>query len=98
MEGICGALGEKVRIWRLPEGLMLFAARMGDWLHLPLNTRTDGELSGFKRQDQGCFGDERDAGAGEGWVEGGDYEFCGKNSLELILVVLRVGLLGYCAG
>ena len=38
MEGICGALGEKVRIWRLPEGLMLFAARVGDWLHLPLNS------------------------------------------------------------
>ena len=38
MEGICGALGEKVRIWRLPEGLMLFASRVGDWLHLPLNS------------------------------------------------------------
>ena len=38
MEGICDALGEKVRIWRLPEGLMLFASRVGDWLHLPLNS------------------------------------------------------------
>ena len=38
MEGICGDLGEKVRIWRLPEGLMLFASRVGDWLHLPLNS------------------------------------------------------------
>ena len=37
-EGICGALGRKVRIWRLPEGLMLFVARVGDWLHLPLNS------------------------------------------------------------
>ena len=64
MEGICGALGEKVRIWRLPEGLMLFASRVGDWLHLPLNTRTDGELRGFKRQDQGGHGDGPDAGAG----------------------------------
>ena len=37
IEVICGALGKKARIWRLPEGLMLFAARVGDWLHLPLN-------------------------------------------------------------
>ncbi len=38
MEGICGALGRKAQIWRLPEGLMLFASRVGDWLHLPLNS------------------------------------------------------------
>ena len=38
IEGICGDLGEKVRIWRLPEGQMLFASRLGDWLHLPLNS------------------------------------------------------------
>lgn len=39
IEVICGALGKKARILRLPEGLMLFAARVGDWLHLPLNTQ-----------------------------------------------------------
>ena len=39
IEGICGALGRKARIWRLPEGLMLFASRVGDWLHLPQNTQ-----------------------------------------------------------
>ena len=39
IEVICGALGKIARIWRLPEGLMLFAARVGDWLHLPLNTQ-----------------------------------------------------------
>ena len=38
IEVICGALGRKAQIWRLPEGLMLFVARMGDWLHLPLNS------------------------------------------------------------
>lgn len=31
-------MGEKVRIWRVPEGLMLFASRVGDWLHLLLNS------------------------------------------------------------
>ena len=39
IEGICGDLGKKARIWRGPEGLMLFAARLSDWLHLPLNTQ-----------------------------------------------------------
>jgi nucleoside-diphosphate-sugar epimerase len=39
IEVICGALGKRARIWQLPEGLMLFAARVGDWLHLPLNTQ-----------------------------------------------------------
>ena len=38
IEVICSALGKKARIWRLPEGLMLFASREGDWLHLPLNS------------------------------------------------------------
>ena len=39
IEVICSALGKKARVWRVPEGLMLFAARVGDWLHLPLNTQ-----------------------------------------------------------
>lgn len=38
IEVICRALGKKARIWRVPEGLMLFASRVGDWLHLPLNS------------------------------------------------------------
>ena len=38
IEVICSALGKKARIWRVPEGLMLFAARVGEWLHLPLNS------------------------------------------------------------
>ena len=38
IEVICSALGKKARIWPVPEGLMLFEARVGDWLHLPLNS------------------------------------------------------------
>ena len=34
---MCGVLGRKARIWRLPKGLMRFAARLGGMLHLPLN-------------------------------------------------------------
>ena len=37
IEVICSSLGKKARVWRVPEGLMLFAARVGDWLHLPMN-------------------------------------------------------------
>ena len=34
---ICSALGKKARIWRIPRGLMEGMAKMGGWLHLPLN-------------------------------------------------------------
>ena len=37
IEEICKSLGKKARIWRLPCGLMKFVARVGGWLHLPLN-------------------------------------------------------------
>jgi len=37
IEVICGALGKKARIWRIPCGLMNGVARVGGWLHLPLN-------------------------------------------------------------
>ena len=37
IEEICQSLGKKARIWRLPKGLMFFVARVGGWLHLPLN-------------------------------------------------------------
>lgn len=37
IEEICRSLGKKARIWRLPKGLMFFVARVGGWLHLPLN-------------------------------------------------------------
>ncbi len=34
---ICGALGKKAHIWRLPKGMMNGIAKVGGWLHLPLN-------------------------------------------------------------
>ena len=37
IEEICKSLGKKAHIWRLPKGLMYFVARVGGWLHLPLN-------------------------------------------------------------
>ena len=30
-------IGKKARIWRLPKGLMTGIAKIGGWLHLPLN-------------------------------------------------------------
>lgn len=37
IEVICSALGKKAHIWRLPKGLMAGVAKVGGWLHLPLN-------------------------------------------------------------
>ena len=37
IEEICRSLGKKARIWRLPKGLMTGIAKIGGWLHLPLN-------------------------------------------------------------
>lgn len=34
---ICSALGKKAYIWKLPKGLMNGVAKVGGWLHLPLN-------------------------------------------------------------
>lgn len=34
---ICAAMGKKARIWRIPQWLMKAAAKIGGWLHLPLN-------------------------------------------------------------
>ena len=39
IEVICGALGKKAHIWRIPRGLMNGFAKIGDVLHLPLNTQ-----------------------------------------------------------
>lgn len=38
IEEICKSLGKKAHIWRLPKGLMFFVARLGGWLHLPLDS------------------------------------------------------------
>lgn len=37
IEEICKSLGKKALIWRLPKGLMTGIAKVGGWLHLPLN-------------------------------------------------------------
>lgn len=37
IEIICAAMGKKARIWRIPQWIMKSAAKMGGWLHLPLN-------------------------------------------------------------
>lgn len=34
---ICSSLGKRSHIWHLPKGLMTGIAKMGGWLHLPLN-------------------------------------------------------------
>ena len=38
IEVICSALGKKAHIWNIPRGLMNGFAKIGDVLHLPLNT------------------------------------------------------------
>ena len=37
IELMCGVMGKKARIWRLSKGFMTFCAKVGGWLHLPLN-------------------------------------------------------------
>ena len=39
IEVICSALGKKAHIWNIPRGLMNGIAKIGDVLHLPLNTQ-----------------------------------------------------------
>lgn len=34
---MCDAMGKKAHIWRIPKGLMNFTAKVGGFLHLPLN-------------------------------------------------------------
>lgn len=38
IEEICKSLGKKAHIWKLPNGLMNRVAKVGNLLHLPLNT------------------------------------------------------------
>ena len=37
IEVICESLGKKAHIWKLPKGLMSGVAKVGGWLHLPLD-------------------------------------------------------------
>jgi len=45
MELMAEACGRKPRLWHMPKGMMRLAARMGDVLHLPLNTERLGKLT-----------------------------------------------------
>jgi len=45
IELIAEACGRKAKLWRLPKGLMTFAAKIGDICHLPLNTERLGKLT-----------------------------------------------------
>ena len=37
IEEICKSMGKKAHIWKLPKGLMTGIAKIGGWLHLPLD-------------------------------------------------------------
>ena len=45
IEIIAESRGKRARLWRLPKGLMRFGAKVGDVLHLPLNTERLGKLT-----------------------------------------------------
>ena len=45
IELMAEACGRKPKLWHLPKGLMRFAAKFGDILHLPLNTERLGKLT-----------------------------------------------------
>ena len=45
IELIAESRGKRARLWRLPKGLMRFGAKVGDILHLPLNTERLGKLT-----------------------------------------------------
>ena len=45
IELIAEACGKKAKLWRIPKGLMRFAAKAGDVFRLPLNTERIGKLT-----------------------------------------------------
>lgn len=45
IELIAGVCGKKARLWRLPKGLVRAMAKVGDVLHLPLNSERLGKLT-----------------------------------------------------
>lgn len=45
IELIAETCGKKAKLWRVPKGVMRFAAKLGDALHLPLNSERLGKLT-----------------------------------------------------
>lgn len=45
IELIAETCGKKAKLWRVPKGVMRFAAKLGDVLHLPLNSERLGKLT-----------------------------------------------------
>lgn len=45
IELICECIGKKVHLWRIPQRLMMGIAKVGDSMHLPLNSERLGKLT-----------------------------------------------------
>ncbi len=68
-----GALGRRVRIWKLPQGVVKAMARMGDVLHLPLNSErlkklTESYVASNQKIKQALGWDQMPVGAREGMI------------------------------
>ena len=63
IELIAEVCGKKAKLWRIPKGLMRFAAKIGDILHLPLNTERIEKLT------EDSFVDNAKLKAALGWQQ-----------------------------
>lgn len=63
IELIAETCGKRAKLWRIPKPLMRFAARIGDVLHLPLNTERIEKLT------EDSFVDNSELKAALGWKE-----------------------------
>ena len=63
IELIAEVCGKKTKLWRIPKGLMRFAAKIGDVLHLPLNTERIEKLT------EDSFVDNSKLRAALGWTQ-----------------------------
>lgn len=71
IEEICKSLGKKAHIWKLPKGLMNGIAKVGGWLHLPLNPErlrklTENYISSNAKIEAALGVEEMPVGAREG--------------------------------
>ena len=63
IELIAEVCGKKAKLWRIPKGVMRFAAKIGDVLHLPLNTERIEKLT------EDSFVDNSKLKAALGWTQ-----------------------------